>query len=96
MTGVVELVYRFEPDVQKVERTGDGIAIHVRNWKTLNVSPPTAAGADAIVALMDGATLERLAQIGGSRGSPATTPNDSRGRACWYGTSSTQRGRWPG
>lgn len=66
MTGGIDIRYRFEPAVEKVERAGDRVAIHVKNWKTLNISPAAPAHADAIVALVEGVTLERLAEVAGS------------------------------
>ena len=60
MTAQIELVHLFNRDVDSVERSGRQITLNIRDWRPVRFSARSDGLADAIMALRNGATIERL------------------------------------
>ena len=88
MSGPVALYHRFAADVRAVERDGTKLTVDVPGWKPLTFAVPTAAIADAMVALHgDGVTWDRLRALAAA--GPAAPP----GRGIEYYVERMRRAR---
>ena len=64
MAGAVRLLYRFGARIRSIDRDGDRITLQTDDLKALTFAPPTAAHANAVMALHGrGATLAKLTDI---------------------------------
>jgi len=62
----MNLVIRFNPDIEAVQRDGQRITLTVKDWKPIVFAARTPLLADTIMALQDdGATRDRLADLAG-------------------------------
>jgi SagB-type dehydrogenase family enzyme len=69
MAGHIDLLYRFEKDVESVKRDGQRITLDVAGWKPLSFTAATTAHADAIQALGgEGVTFVRFEQLATGEG----------------------------
>jgi SagB-type dehydrogenase family enzyme len=68
MSGAVRLLYRFNPDVQSIKRSGNRITLEVKDWRPVGFTAAATSHADAIMALADGATLSQLDEIAAASG----------------------------